>query len=201
MKAFLNSFSALNRFINNICIALACVLLFLMTAAVLLQVISRELRTPIGWTEETALAAMVWVAFLIAPWAYHRHMFTRIDVLLVACSAKIQSWIHLLIHLAEGAILIAAMPYLFSFFERGTDLLPGISNLARTVIFFFTGTDESEFTVTNQMNYIIMPASVMLMILVNAEHVFRQIYSIYSGVDHRISDDLGEVLTETGEGI
>ena len=57
-------------------------LLALMLGMILAQVFFRYvLNDSLAWTEELAKFAMVWVACLVAPWAYREHLNVSIQMI------------------------------------------------------------------------------------------------------------------------
>ncbi len=68
-----------NEIIGRIGLYISVMFLVIMTLSVLLQIGSRMLRMPIGWTEQVSVTAMVWITFLLAPYAYRRHLFAKIQ--------------------------------------------------------------------------------------------------------------------------
>lgn len=187
MRLMIDLMSRLNRLISNIGVVIACGLLVLMTSAVILQVASRELRNPIGWTEEVALASMVWVAFLVGPWAYRNHEFTRIDVVIEAMPLRTRSILQVFIHLFEAAITVGATYYSWRFFLGGNSILPQMTHLMRDLLAPFTSSDAVKaLAVKNKYVYVILPAGFTGLFLVSVEHVLRAIQTLRTGEEHRV---------------
>lgn len=59
---------------------LAAFLLVLMLTFILAQVLFRILENSLPWTEELSKYAMVWVACLVAPWAYRENLNVSIEM-------------------------------------------------------------------------------------------------------------------------
>ena len=71
----------LNYGVANLAKNLAGALLAVMLALILAQVFFRYvLNDSLAWTEELAKFAMVWVACLVAPWAYRAHLNVSIQM-------------------------------------------------------------------------------------------------------------------------
>jgi len=77
---------------------LAGALLALMLVMILAQVFFRYvLNDSLAWTEELAKFAMVWVACLVAPWAYRAHLNVSIQMFADALPAVLRRLTELLI--------------------------------------------------------------------------------------------------------
>jgi TRAP-type C4-dicarboxylate transport system permease small subunit len=193
--------SRLNRLLSEAGVVVACALLILMTGSVLAQVASRELRAPIGWTEEVALSAMVWIAFLCGPWAYRNHQFTRIDVLTEALPARSRHALEVAVHLLELAILIGALWFAWRFYLGGRASLPAITQLVRDVVTPFVGAEAARgVTVRNFVVYAVVPTGFAGLLLVNLEHILRAALTVATGRDHRVGLMDDAALAAGGEG-
>lgn len=90
----------LNYTVANIAKNLAGGLLALMLGMILAQVFFRYvLNDSLAWTEELAKFAMVWVACLVAPWAYRAHLNVSIQMFADALPAVLRRITELLITL------------------------------------------------------------------------------------------------------
>ncbi|QKV20067.1 TRAP transporter small permease [Oricola thermophila] len=191
MRQLISLLSRVNRAVSELGVGLACLFLVMMTAAVLLQVVSREMRAPIGWTEEVALASMVWVTFLIGPWAYRHHQFTRIDVALEAMSPRTRMITNLLIHLFEAVLLVGAIYYSWRFFSGGNSLLPQTTRLLRNLVTPLIGADAAgDLVVKNKYVYVILPVGFTGLLLVSAEHLLRSLRTLATGREEIRNFDL-----------
>lgn len=187
MRATIRWLGFFNRLIGEAGVAVASGLLVLMTASVLLQVASRQLRAPIGWTEEAALSAMVLIAFMCGPWAYRNHQFTRIDVVVEALPQRSRSALELLVHLFELLIILGALYYTWRFYQGGRSSLPALTRLVRDLLEPFLGAEGVRgITVRNFAVYWVVPASFAGLLLVNLEHILRAILTSATGRDHRV---------------
>lgn len=191
--------SRINRLVSNLGIGLACALLVLMTAAVILQVISREMRAPIGWTEEIALASMVWVAFLVGPWAYRNHEFTRIDIVIESVSVRTRSFLNILIHALEAALMVGAIYLSWRFFLGGNSLMPQTTRLVRDIAGPFLEPETvNAITFRNKYVYVILPAGFAGLFLVSVEHFLRAVETLRTGVEHKVGFALEGVARTPG---
>lgn len=92
--------SKLNCVVANVAKNLAGGLLALMLGMILAQVFFRYvLNDSLAWTEELAKFAMVWVACLVAPWAYRAHLNVSIQMFADALPAALRRITELLITL------------------------------------------------------------------------------------------------------
>ncbi|WP_336055820.1 TRAP transporter small permease [Nitratireductor sp. CH_MIT9313-5] len=191
MRLLISLISRINRIMSETGVALACIFLVLMTAAVILQVISREMRAPIGWTEEVALASMVWVSFLVGPWAYRHHQFTRIDVAVEMMAPRSRTILNILIHLFEAALLLGAIYYSWRFFSGGNSLLPQTTRLVRGIATPFIGAEAAgAITVKNKYVYFILPAGFTGLLMIALEHLLRSFRSLVTGEEEHRNFDL-----------
>lgn len=167
---------------------IAACLMAVMTAAVMLQVISREMRAPVGWTEELSLASMVWLSFLVGPWAYRQHSFTRIDVFHDRLGTRAQRLLDLAIHAFEAILLAGAIYYSWHFFLRGTSLLPALTTLLRDIMGPVVGVEAAQaLTVRNYSVYMVLPLGFAGLFAVSIEHILRAVWTLTSGLDRSVS--------------
>ncbi|EKF18602.1 TRAP transporter small permease [Nitratireductor pacificus] len=191
MRLLIDLMGRLNRVMSNLGVMIACIFLTTMTAAIILQVISRELRAPIGWTEEIALASMVWVSFLIGPWAYRHHQFTRIDVLVEAMPVRPRTFFNVLIHLLEAGLLIGAIYYSWLFFSGGNSLLPQTTRLIRTLAAPLIGAEAAgSIVVKNKYVYVILPIGFAGLLMISVEHILKSVRAFVSGEEDIRNFDL-----------
>lgn len=81
VPAFLQPLSRFNAMTSLLAIRLAGVLLAGMVIMILSQVFFRYvLNDSLPWTEEMAKFAMVWIAFLVAPWVYRQDLNVAIHM-------------------------------------------------------------------------------------------------------------------------
>lgn len=191
MRLMIRLIGGVNRIIADIGIVIACALLVLMTSAVILQVVSREFRAPIGWTEEVALASMVWVSFLVGPWAYRNHQFTRIDIIIDSVSVRTRSIMNVGIHIFEALLLVGAIYFSWRFFMGGNSVLPQITRLVRDIAGPFLAPEViNNISVQNRFIYFILPAGFAGLLLVSVEHLLRAIMTLRTGIEHRVGFEL-----------
>ncbi len=174
----------INMLISQVGLYSAVILLVIMTSAVMLQVVSRGLRLPIGWTEEVAVMSMTWIAFLIAPYAYRRHLFTRIEILLEHLTFYFRMILLLILHILEFLILCVGLYYAWIFFNKGLSNMAQLTSLLRGILEPFMGTENiNHIYVKSKWIYIIVPFGFFTMLLVDIEHIFRTITSLIVGKD------------------
>lgn len=113
----------LNYGIANLAKNLAGGLLALMLAMILAQVFFRYvLNDSLAWTEELAKFSMVWVACLVAPWAYREHLNVSIQMFADALPALLRRMTELLITLLVLAICGIFFIQSLDFWETGLSI-------------------------------------------------------------------------------
>jgi TRAP-type C4-dicarboxylate transport system permease small subunit len=113
----------LNYAVANLAKNLAGGLLAIMLGMILAQVFFRYvLNDSLAWTEELAKFAMVWVACLVAPWAYRAHLNVSIQMFADALPAFLRRITELLITFL--VLLICSIFFLQSleFWETGLSI-------------------------------------------------------------------------------
>ncbi len=106
----------------------AWLLVVLMTAAVLLQVFYRYVLTdPIGWSEELAIYAMIWMAFLVAPIAYRTGGNVAIEVVRDLFHGRWQAMLQIVLNLLVLALLVVLLRHSIIYVGRGMgSLVPSL---------------------------------------------------------------------------
>ena len=95
-------------------------LLAAMVAMIIAQVGFRYvLNDSLTWTEELSKFAMVWIACLVAPWAYLKHLNVAIDMFHAALPATMQRIAEALITLLLLLINYQFFTYSLGFLESG----------------------------------------------------------------------------------
>ena len=95
------------RILDNIEMALAGVILTALVLSTFLGVVARYLyNAPFNWLEEMQLAAMVWIAFLVAGVAFRRGSHVAIEIVVDSLPQKAQRVVEVLIAIVVYAVLI-----------------------------------------------------------------------------------------------
>lgn len=95
---------SLNAIALKCCLWIALVCLAAMTAITLLQVGARYLfSSPFAWPEEVARMLMVWMTFLVVPYAYREGLLVRLESLSARIPKKFQPIFDTLMH---GMLLV-----------------------------------------------------------------------------------------------
>ena len=82
MSTFVRRLAIFNQTATTGCARIAVVLLAAMTFVILLQVFCRYiLNAPLAWPEEASRYMMVWITFLVTPFAYRDNQFIRLETL------------------------------------------------------------------------------------------------------------------------
>lgn len=187
---------SLNEVIGRIGLYFAVILLVIMTLAVLLQIGSRAARMPIGWTEQLSVTAMVWITFLVAPYAYRRHLFAKIEIIFDHVSGRSHYLLMLILHILEFIILCFAIYYAWKFFEGARSKLPALSTLLRQIASPFVAEDMLyKIAFPAKWSYAIVPLSFFCMGLVAIEHIGRSLLSFIYGQDKTTLSFIDTVVT------
>lgn len=127
----------LNFAIASLAKNLAGGLLALMLAMILAQVFFRYvLNDSLAWTEELAKFSMVWVACLVAPWAYRAHLNVSIQMFADALPAVLRRITELLITLL--VLIICGMFFMQSLDFWQTGLSINASSVPIKLAYFYS---------------------------------------------------------------
>jgi TRAP-type C4-dicarboxylate transport system permease small subunit len=127
----------LNYTVANVAKNLAGGLLAVMLGMILAQVFFRYvLNDSLAWTEELAKFAMVWVACLVAPWAYRAHLNVSIQMFADALPAVLRRLTELLITLL--VLLICGIFFLQSLEFWQTGLSINASSVPVKLAYFYS---------------------------------------------------------------
>lgn len=95
-----NGLGAANEKIGRLACWIAAVLIAVMTAAVLVGVFFRYvLNDSLNWTEEIAVMSAIWVAFLVAPWAYRNGGHVAIEMIVSAFPRPLLRIVRIIVNL------------------------------------------------------------------------------------------------------
>jgi TRAP-type C4-dicarboxylate transport system permease small subunit len=127
----------LNYAMANLAKNLAGGLLAIMLAMILGQVFFRYvLNDSLAWTEELAKFSMVWVACLVAPWAYREHLNVSIQMFADALPAILRRITELLITLL--VLVICSIFFLQSLDFWQTGLSINASSVPVKLAYFYS---------------------------------------------------------------
>lgn len=150
------AFGWLNEAVGRFACWIAAALIAVMTGAVLLGVFFRYvLNNSLNWTEETAIMSAIWVAFLVAPWAYRNGGHVAIELLVSALPRPILRILRILIN---GLILWI----LYRFFTE-----------ALTYVSRGMGTRANSMDVPLAYFRAIVPVSLGMMFVIGVELIIR----------------------------
>ena len=152
---------ALNRKLQSMnsvalrsCLWIALVCLVAMTTITLLQVGARYLfSSPFAWPEEVARILMVWMTFLVVPYAYREGLLVRLESLSSKIPETLRTRIDMLIH---GILLI-----LFLLLLRESVWIVEKGSRIRT----------SSIDISMGWVFSVLPVSILLLIAVALEHL------------------------------
>ncbi|MGI9508614.1 MAG: TRAP transporter small permease [Geminicoccaceae bacterium] len=134
----------------------AACLVAIMTVAVLAGVFFRYvLNNSLAWTEDSSILMMIWVAFLIAPFAYRQGGHVGIELLVTSLPKPIFRIIRIVINLLILWLLFRFMQEAIIYVTRGFNMR---ANTIPVPIAYFR---------------LIVPISLGMMILIGIELIFR----------------------------
>lgn len=163
MENLLKILSGLNGSVSKVGCNIAAVLLAAMISIVLAQVFYRYvLNEAFGWSEEIAKVMMVWVTFLVSPWAYRYGAFVSVDMFVEPFGERFRLWLHLLIHLLVLWALYVFLLESVDFWQKGR------ATLAATL------------PIRLSWFYSIVPVAFGAMLLVAFETVLRILMTLFS---------------------
>lgn len=140
---------------------IALSLVGLMTAAVLVQVFFRYiLNSPISWTEEFSIFAMIWMAFLVAPIAYRSGANVSIEVIRNLFKGPALAVLQLVMTVLILAILVILFRHSLLYVQRGF------------------GSTASSLPIAMGWIYIAMPLGLGGMIVVGVELLLRGLHEL-----------------------
>lgn len=155
---------AVNGRIMPLLVRIAAVLIVLMTAVVVVGVFFRYvLDSSIAWSEEFAIVSAIWVAFLVAPFAYRTGGHVAIELI-------IQSFPGPLLRILRIVINLLVLWILYRFFFEA-------------ITFVKNGNWQKANALPIQTSYLrsIVPVSMAMMFVVGVELVLRDLASLLSG--------------------
>lgn len=115
----------------------AALLLVIMTAIVLLQVFFRYgLNNSLSWTEELAKIMMVWMAFLVAPWALRQGVNVSIDMFVDALPRRLRLGLEVVLQLLILWIIGVFFLESLDFWQRGAAIVA--ATMPVPMIYFYS---------------------------------------------------------------
>lgn len=164
--AFLDSLGAINQRAGSVGVAVASVLVFVMTAIVILGVFFRYvLNDSISWVEDVALIMMVTTAFIVAPYAYRSGANVAIELFISPLPALLVRGLRVVINM-----LVLWIIYRY-FFESLTLVSRG------------WGIRVNTLPIAWAWPYMIVPVAFLAMALVAIELIGRDIWAILNKSD------------------
>ena len=158
----------------------AACLVAVMTVAVLAGVFFRYvLNNSLAWTEDSSILMMIWVAFLIAPFAYRTGGHVGIELLVTSLPKPAFHIIRIVLNLLIFWLLFRFMQEAIIYVSRGFNMR---ANTIPVPIAFFR---------------LIVPVSLGMMILIGIELILRDMLSLIDrDRDHDIPDGPSTVPPE-----
>lgn len=159
MAALDTALAWIGRFNDVLCTIykhIAWVLIAVMTIAVLVQVLFRYgFNSPIAWTEEFSIFAMIWMTFLIAPIAYRRGAFVAIEIIRDLFKGRLQAALQLFLNILAMLVILSLFKHSIIYVDRG-----------------FVSTAAS-LPVSNGWLYMSMPLGLAVMLTVGIEVLLK----------------------------
>lgn len=143
----------------------------LMTVIILMQVCLRYFfDAALPWPEELARFQMVWLTFLIAPYAYRMGSNVNMDVVVQVLPNSVRTVLSIIIHIMVIMLSIACFNESLGMMDRGSRIL------ATTMPFKMIWV------------YLVMPICFTMMALVGVESILRDIACMCSPELDRLGD-------------
>ncbi|MDH3663713.1 MAG: TRAP transporter small permease [Alphaproteobacteria bacterium] len=159
---------------------LAACLVAVMTAAVLAGVFFRYvLNNSLAWTEDSSILMMIWVAFLIAPYAYRQGGHVGIELVVTSFPKPVFRIIRIITNLVILWLLYRFMQEAVIYVMRGFNMRA--NTIPVPIAFFRT----------------IVPISLGMMMLIGVELILRDMLSLIDrDRDHDLADGPSTVTPE-----
>jgi TRAP-type C4-dicarboxylate transport system permease small subunit len=172
--------SRFNRLAGLIARNLAACLVAIMTFAVLAGVFFRYvLNNSLAWTEDSSILMMIWVAFLIAPYAYRQGGHVGIELLVTSLPKPAFRVIRIILNLLILWLLYRFMQEALIYVSRGFNMRA--NTIPVPIAYFRT----------------IVPVSLGMMMLIGIELILRDVFSLTDpDRDHDLADGVEAVPPE-----
>lgn len=152
----------LNHWLGRVARDVAAALIALMTIAVLAQVFFRYvLNDSLAWSEDTAILAAIWVAFLVAPWAYRQGGHVSIELFVSPLPERLFRLTRVIVNLLVLWLLWRFFAESLKYVESGWRMR---ANTIPMPVAWFR---------------MIVPVSLVGLALVGIELIARDIYSVF----------------------
>lgn len=164
LDGLISVLGAINEGVGRTGRLIAGLFLLLMTIVVGVQVVSRyALGSPASWTEEVSRTLMVWIGFLVAPWAYRHGAHVAITMFQDALPARLRALLEI--------VLTALIIWIAAVF------------LGESVGFVLRGLKSQALSlpVPTGVLYTVIPVSLGAIILVAIEMIARGIRECLTG--------------------
>lgn len=123
LPIILRPLAKLNGVLSLLAIRVAGILLALMVVMILSQVFFRYvMNDSLPWTEEMAKFAMVWIAFLVAPWVYRQDLNVAIRMFADAFAPKVRQFADLVISILVIVICVIFLLESIEFWRGGLNI-------------------------------------------------------------------------------
>jgi len=163
LDAIETTLGTFNEFVMDWFTRIAMILAATMTGMILIQVFFRYfLNHSLPWPEELAKFTMVWMTFLVAPYAYRKGLNVNMELFIAKIPKRIRGLLEIFLH-----VLIILMAYYL--------LNEGLGMIKR-------GLRIRASTVDIKIGYIymILPVSFGMIMLVGAERILKEVKAVFS---------------------
>lgn len=151
--------SRFNEIAARACCGVASVCLALMTLVVLLQVFCRYvLNSPLSWPEEASRYMMVWMTFLVAPFAYRHGLLVRLESWIARLPKRGRRILDLGTHVLIACTLLVMLRETLWMVQRGSGIRSSALNVSMGWVFA------------------VMPVSLVLLLSVTCELTMKTFF-------------------------
>ena len=152
-----------NEFVLDWFTRIAMILAAIMTGMILIQVFFRYfLNHSLPWPEELAKFTMVWMTFLVAPYAYRKGLNVNMELVVSKIPRKIRGMLEILLH-----ILIILMAYYL--LNEGLGMVKRGMRIRASTVNFKIG-----------YVYLILPISFGMMMIGGVERILKDVKAVFS---------------------
>lgn len=168
-----------NEFVLDWFTRIAMILAAIMTGMILIQVFFRYfLNHSLPWPEELAKFTMVWMTFLVAPYAYRKGLNVNMELFVSKIPKKIRGMLEILLH-----IFIILMAYYL--LNEGLGMVKRGMRIRASTVNFKIG-----------YVYLILPISFGMMMIGGVERILKEVKAVFSPS----SADTGETQSSDKSG-
>ena len=152
-----------NEFVLDWFTRIAMILAAIMTGMILIQVFFRYfLNHSLPWPEELAKFTMVWMTFLVAPYAYRKGLNVNMELFVSKIPKRIRGMLEILLH-----IFVILMAYYL--LNEGLGMVKRGMRIRASTVNFKIG-----------YVYLILPISFGMMMIGGVERILKEVKAVFS---------------------